>query len=112
MWVFCIMLLVDVHAHLDLGEFSRDIDEVIERCVEKGVKAVVCNSVTGDSMERVLSLSVKYSIVKPAFGVYPSHTIEHSESEFKDIISWIRDHRPFAIGETGLDYQEVPEEKR
>jgi TatD DNase family protein len=112
MQVFYIMLLVDVHAHLDLKEFSNDIDEVMERCESKGVKAIICNSVTRESMGQVLSLSKKYPIVKPAFGIYPTHTVEYSEAEFKEVLAWIRKNKPFAIGETGLDYQEVPEEKR
>ena len=34
--------LVDSHAHLDMREFDKDRNQVVERAYEKGIKAILC----------------------------------------------------------------------
>ncbi|MFH1649076.1 MAG: TatD family hydrolase [Candidatus Woesearchaeota archaeon] len=106
------MLLVDVHAHIDFPEYDTDRDAMIERCKENGVKAIICNATTIPTMQHILEISKKYDIVKPAFGIYPSHMVEYSPNEFEAALDWIRINKPIAIGEIGLDYQEVAEQDR
>ncbi|MFH1400549.1 MAG: TatD family hydrolase [Nanoarchaeota archaeon] len=106
------MNLIDVHAHLDLGEFDKDLDEVLEKCAKVGVKAIIANSVDQKSGERVLALAKKYQTIKAALGLYPVEAATMSEEAFQDTLSFIKKHKPIAIGEIGLDYQEVDESHR
>ena len=65
------MNLVDVHAHLDTDVFNDDIDEVIQRAVDSGVKAIITNGLNPDSNRKTLELASRFEIVKAALGIYP-----------------------------------------
>ena len=57
------MLLVDVHAHLDLKEFGSDLDEVMNRAEKAGVKVIINNGLSPESNRKTLELSKKYKIL-------------------------------------------------
>lgn len=64
-------MLVDVHCHLNHELFKNDIDDVIKRSREKGVKAIICSGVNHPTNLQALELSKKYDIVKCTLGLYP-----------------------------------------
>jgi len=101
------MLLVDVHAHLDLNEFDSDLDEVIKRAETAGVKAIISNGLNPESNRKTLELSRKYKIVKPAFGLYPNDALKLTEKEIESELNFIEKNKDkiAAIGEVGLDYK-------
>jgi len=114
------MLLIDVHAHLDLEGYEQygGIDAVLEECVHNGVKAIVANGVNIDSNRKTLEIAKKHhasNIVKVALGIYPTHCLEMiSEGkvkEFNDELMFIEENvktkRCVAIGEVGLEYKEI-----
>lgn len=98
------MLLVDVHAHLFIVD---DPEPLVQRAIKAGLKAVVENSTDITTIKKVLELSKKYEIVKPALGIYPIDTVDMSEKDFKSALKLIEKSKPIAIGEIGLDYQET-----
>lgn len=110
------MLIVDVHAHMDLEDFS-DVDRssIIEEFIKLGGKAIVSNGVNAKSNRKIIELSKKYPIIKPALGIYPTHCLEMVESgKTKDLdleVSFIEDcvkkKIAIAIGEVGLEYKEI-----
>ena len=65
------MILVDVHAHLDHERFKDDLDEVIERARQAGVKAIITSGVNSATNRLILKIAEKYDIVKASFGLYP-----------------------------------------
>lgn len=99
------MLLVDVHAHLDFDDFSSDIDAVIQRARAVGVKVIVANGVDQETNRKVLELSKKYPVIKPAFGFYPVHVAKQGIVAVKEELDWIEQHKPFALGEIGMDFK-------
>lgn len=100
------MRIIDVHAHLDFDEYAGDIDEVVAENEKDGVAAILCNGVNVESNRRVLELAKKYDIIKPAFGIYPTHIEEMKDEEIEAELAWIKEQKPIAIGEVGLDYKE------
>ena len=100
-------MLVDVHCHLDFPQFEKDLDQVIKRAEKNGFVALIANGVHLESNKKVLELSKKYKIIKPAFGLYPEHAVESSEKEIEEVIDFIRKKKPIAIGESGIDYFRV-----
>lgn len=100
---------VDAHCHLDFERFDGDRDEVVERC--RQVLEFVVNA--GSNMEhnrKALELHEEYEdIVVPNLGLHPTYT-DHFD-ELDEIKQMIRDEDPVAIGEIGLDYHHVEEEK-
>ena len=65
------MLLVDVHSHLDHSRFKEDLDKVIERAREAGVRAIITSGVNSTTNRLILRIAEKYDIVKASFGLYP-----------------------------------------
>ncbi len=103
------MILVDVHCHMDFPEFDKDREEVLKRAEDAGVKAILLNGVNPESNRRVLELCKKYPIFKPVLGYYPTHTVEVTEAEFDQELEWIAKQEFIAFGEVGLDAFEKPE---
>jgi len=101
------MLLVDVHAHLDLKEFNSDLDDVIKRAEQAGVKVIINNGLNPESNRKTLELSKKYKIVRPALGLYPDDAIKLTQEQIKNEINFIKKNKDkiIAIGEVGLDYK-------
>ncbi|MBI2142970.1 TatD family hydrolase [Candidatus Woesearchaeota archaeon] len=106
------MLLVDVHAHLDLIEKEK-LAAVIERAKAEGVKAIVSNSIGPKSIQKVLELQQRFGIVKAALGLYPTEAARMSAAAIEGELGFIRSCKGkiVAIGEVGLDYQEARSEK-
>ncbi|MBI5398302.1 TatD family hydrolase [Candidatus Woesearchaeota archaeon] len=113
-------LLVDVHAHLDHTDFSKDIDAVIERARAAGVRAIIAQGVNHESNLAVLALAKKYDIVKAALGLYPldALNVKVDEQHFSEepslprtkvgvdaTLNFIEQHNDsiIAIGEVGVD---------
>lgn len=111
------MLLIDVHAHLDIEGYEQygGIDKVLEECVHNGVKTIISNGTGIESNRKVLAIAKKHSIVKIALGIYPTHCLEMiedgKEKEFNEemdfIESTIKNKKCIAIGEVGLEYKEI-----
>ncbi len=98
-------MIVDVHAHLDFDDFKDDLDEVLERASEEGVKIIICNGVGPDSNKKVLELAKKYAILKAALGYYPCDCDKVSGEQFDKELDFIRKNKDniIALGEVGLD---------
>ena len=105
-------MLVDAHAHLTFKDFDRDIDEVIKRAEEASFYAIICNGTNIEQNRKVLAYAEKYSIVKPALGIYPSDGVEMSDEEFDKELEFIESAKPFAIGEVGIDHFRVENPER
>ena len=100
-------MLVDVHAHMDHKDFEKDIDEVIKRSEKENFGAIISNGTDPKSNRRVLELSKKHELIKATLGIYPIEALELSNKEIDEEIEFIRNSRPIAIGEVGLDNYRV-----
>jgi len=99
-------LLIDVHAHLDNEKFSHDLNEVIERAKNTGIKHIICNGLDPVSNRSILKLAEKYPEIKLALGIYPIECLKFSDDEIDAEIDYIRKHKNsiVGIGEVGIDY--------
>jgi TatD DNase family protein len=112
------MMLVDVHAHLDIEEFfgmKFDVDAILKKCIAEGIVSIIAQGVNIESNRKVLEICKKNKIVKAALGIYPTHCFEmiknDLEKEFDDEIKFIdtqlKNGKAIAVGEVGLDYKET-----
>ncbi len=118
------MKLVDVHCHLTHEKFAKDLDKVIANAKKKDVKVIICSGINPADNKKVLEIAKKYDIVKASLGIYPIDALglapdetglpRHKgkidlEEEFK---FFKKNKKNFvAIGEVGLDYYWIKEEK-
>ena len=103
--------LVDTHAHICDPVFDPDRSQVLMRAEEAGVSAIIAVGEDLDDAEKNLELAERYPILHPAAGLYP--TILDLETA-DAMVDFIRRHRSrmWAIGEVGLDFWVVKEEKQ
>jgi len=99
-------MFVDAHAHLD---FYENLSEVMER--NKDI-IIVSNGVNPEGNRKTLAIAKKYDNVKVALGFYPDHVKDYSDEQFAEELAFIKKNKPIAIGEVGLDYGYVEDEKQ
>ncbi|MGV8118726.1 MAG: TatD family hydrolase [Candidatus Xenobiia bacterium LiM19] len=96
--------MIDVHAHLTSADFTDDIEDVITRATDAGVKAVLVAGENYDDNKKVLELCAVHPLLRPCLGHYPS--VPDRTAAFATI-DLIRSHRQkiAAISEVGLDFR-------
>ncbi len=99
------MLYADVHAHLDLFE-EDELDSVLIRAKDAGVKAIIANGTDGASNRKVLNYSKTNSLVKASLGLYPVDALKLTETQVNSELDFIKENNAkiCAVGEVGLDY--------
>jgi TatD DNase family protein len=105
------MAYYDCHAHLCDRAFDNDISEVVERAKKAGVRKILDTGLEEKTNRKVLENSRKYDIIKPALGISPTDSVRLSGNEFEKEISWIREQEFTAVGEVGLDYYWIKDQK-
>jgi len=100
------MHLIDSHCHLDFSLFDRDRDQVISRCNDLGVKAIIIPAVTVSGWPRLLSVCAQSKILHPALGLHPMFMEKHKPEHIDELKHSAKQHKHtlVAIGEIGLDF--------
>ncbi|MGD8804890.1 MAG: TatD family hydrolase [Chloroflexota bacterium] len=97
-------LLVDTHCHLDFESYAGDLDEVLDRARDAGIKRIIAPGIDLASCRAVLKLAHKYAMVLAAVGVHPNHSAGWQDAWLDELRQLAEDSRVVAIGEIGLDY--------
>jgi len=97
-------MAIDSHAHLTFDVFKGDLEDVISRAKNSGVRAIICVSVDARDFLEALRISEGYTnYVYPTLGLAPQMADEIKFEEFLDALErWKGKY--VAIGECGLDY--------
>lgn len=103
------LMLVDSHCHLDLAQFTNDIDDVLARARQSGVRLIVNPGIDLHHSNAAIALAEKYDEVYAAVGIHPnsSHVFDDSAMAEEVIheLKVLSSHpKVVAIGEIGLDY--------
>lgn len=103
-------MLTDTHAHLCDGLFDPDRASVLEKAKASGIAAVIAVGENMKDAEKNLRLADEYPMIRPAAGLYPTHLDLKLAAEMTEFIRRQR-NRLAAIGEVGLDYWMVKDER-
>lgn len=96
--------LIDTHAHLDLSEFDRDREEVIQRAREAGLVHIVTIGIDVKTSERAIKLAGEYDFISAAIGFHP-HDAKHLTQAALDRLRDLgRAEEVVGFGEIGLDF--------
>lgn len=99
----------DTHVHWDAVEFDSDREAALERAHAAGVNYCLNPSVTVPGIEKVRTLADLSAIkncwprILPAYGIHPLYVEQSMPDELHQLELQIRNQRPVAIGEIGLD---------
>ena len=102
-------MIIDTHTHLDNEKFAEDVDEVINRAIKNGVKKFIIPAADPKDLPRAIELAQKYDEIYFAVGVHP---VDIDKFDEKLIINFINHPKCVAVGEIGLDYHWVKDEKQ
>ena len=97
-------MLIDTHAHIYLEQFQEDLEIVVERAQEAGVRYILLPAIDLASIDQAISLSERWDMMKVMAALHPSEVKDAEDADFHKIEEWAADDRIIAIGETGLDY--------
>ncbi len=96
--------MIDTHAHIYLEHFSEDIDEVVNRALEKGVNKILLPNIDHTTIDQMMELELKYpDICYPMMGLHPCSVKEDFEEELQIVEEWLNKHKFLAVGEMGTD---------
>lgn len=104
------MKFVDTHCHLDDERFNEDREEVLKRIEEK-MEFVVNVGFDLPSSKTSVEYSSTYPFIYSAIGVHPTSISEYSDEVEKELIELSKNKKVVAIGEIGLDYYWMEDEK-
>jgi len=96
-------MFIDTHCHIVMEHYD-DIDDVIERAINNGVKKIIVNGYDMKSNREILDLVKRYDIVYGALGIQPQELQDYTDENLSFIESHINDDKILAVGEIGLDY--------
>jgi len=97
-------MLIDTHCHLEMDDFDKDRDKVIERAKDAGVQHIITIGSDRESIIKGLQISSEYPEVYLSVGIHPHDAKILDEQLYNEITAFIKQPKVVAIGETGLDY--------
>lgn len=117
-------MLIDSHCHLNFSAYKDDIDDVLKRTFDAGMKIINVGSQSTTS-ERAVKMAKKYpGKLFAAVALHPIHLhstfvdkdevefpFQTREEEFNSVLfeKLAEEKETVAIGETGLDYYHISE---
>jgi TatD DNase family protein len=97
-------MLIDSHAHLDMKEFDRDREEVLERAIKGGLTHIVTVGIDLDSSLFALDLARKHDFIYSTIGYHPHNADECDSRALDALAAMASESKVVAWGEIGLDF--------
>ena len=96
--------MIDSHCHLDHEPLFKDIENVIKRSKNVGIKKILTICTTLKSFENIIKLIEHDDIIFGTFGIHPHETETNNITSEKIQIVVNKYQKIIGIGETGLDF--------
>ncbi|MCG6880020.1 MAG: TatD family hydrolase [Deltaproteobacteria bacterium] len=97
-------MLIDSHCHLDMKDFDKDRETVIERARRDGIGHMVSIGIDLKSSRFALALARKYDFIYATVGCHPHDADACSFRDLQELIALAGEQEVVAWGEIGLDY--------
>jgi TatD DNase family protein len=94
-------MIVDTHIHLDDDRYDNDLEDVLNRAREGGVKKFIIPGADPKTLLKAVDISKQYDDVYFAVGIHPYDAHNYDEELLE---SFITHSKCVAVGECGLDY--------
>ena len=104
-------MFFDTHCHLNDKAFKDDIEGYIERAKKEGVSRLLIIAWDVASSKKAIAIADKYNNVYAAVGIHPVDAVKTPRSDLKKIEALLHHPKVVALGEIGLDYHWIKDEK-
>lgn len=99
------MNLFDTHTHLNQEPFLSDIDNVVKRAMDNGIKKMVVVGYDIETSLKAIDLAYRFpKIIYAAVGIHPNECNGIKDSDLVRLESMLQEECVVALGEIGLDY--------
>jgi Tat protein secretion system quality control protein TatD with DNase activity len=98
------MMLIDSHAHLEMPDFKKDLEAVIQRAKESGVEYIFTVGTEKRDWKRALEIADSHSSVYAILGIHPHNAKEIDDQTYPMLKELCRNEKVKAYGEIGLDF--------
>ena len=106
-------MIIDSHCHLEYEPLSFNLEKIISRANNDGVKSMLTISTTDKSLEKILKITSKFDCVYGTYGIHPHEAKNHKNINSDIILQKINlSKKIIGIGETGLDFYYNHSEKK
>ena len=97
-------MLIDSHAHLEMPDFKRDLEQVIQRAKESGVGYIFTVGTEKKDWKRALEIANSHPSIYAILGVHPHNAKEIDDQTYPILRELCRNEKVKAYGEIGLDF--------
>ena len=96
--------MIDSHCHLDYEPLISNLDKVIQRSKDIGIKKILTICTTLNSFIKIKDIINRDEIIFGTYGIHP-HEVKNNKVDSNTIINEISNNdRIIGVGETGLDF--------
>jgi len=97
-------MLIDSHAHLEMPEFKKDLEAVIQRANESGVEYIFTVGTERKDWKKALEIANSHPSIYAILGVHPHNAKEIDDQTYPMLKEFCRNGKVKAFGEIGLDF--------
>lgn len=98
------MKIIDTHTHLYSNQFKLDVDDVIAKAKENGIKKFIFPAIDSSHYDSMHALKKKYSDdIYLMSGLHPTDVKKNYKDELDFVVNSLKSHNYVAIGEIGID---------
>ena len=98
------MDFVDIGANLTHAAFAADLDEVLARARQAGVRRLLVTGTSAAESRRALELASREPGLYATAGIHPHHASELTPGALESLKALLQNPSVVAVGECGLDF--------
>jgi len=96
--------MIDSHCHLDHEPLFSNLNNIILRSKEAGIKKLLTISTSLESFEKIRNIVKKDEIIYGTIGIHPHEANDKSIGSEEIVKNFNKEQKIIGIGETGLDF--------
>ena len=96
--------MIDSHCHLDHAPLLDNLNDILNRSKEAGIKKILTICTTLESFKNIENILIIDDMIYGTFGIHPHETENNDVSKITIIESIKKNPKLIGVGETGLDF--------
>ena len=96
--------MIDSHCHLDHAPLLDNLNDILNRSKEVGIKKLLTICTTLESFKNIENILIIDDMIYGTFGIHPHETENNDVSKITIIKSIKKNPKLIGVGETGLDF--------
>ncbi len=105
------MELFDSHSHYNDEYFEDNREDVIKMVYDSGVTKTVCIGYNVEQSKKAIEIANAHNFIYATCGISPNDSEDFTEEKLKELEEIAKNEKVVAIGEIGLDYYWVKDNK-